>query len=94
MFFGEPPGQESFESLLKFEIFSTTYFDGWRCFVADRDPEAPEAVLGVGVESQLELERGFISNDEGLGEFEDGGLIFANSSGIDGPSGSVGIRVE
>ena len=51
-------------------------------------------MLGVGVEPELKLERCLLSGHERFREFKDDGLVFANPSGINGPTGAIRIGVE
>lgn len=92
--FGETSRQKTFEGPFYLKIFAFADFDWWGDFIADRDAKPPEAMLGVGVESELKLERCLLSGYERFREFKDDGLVLADSSEINGPSGAIRIGVE
>ena len=94
VFVGQAIGCKGIECVLKFKVVSTSDYYGRRGLVARGDPKAAQAVLGVGVETELELESRFRSKLEGFGQFKDRGLVLANASGVHGPAGGVDVGIE
>ena len=67
MFFGEAPRQKSTDGLVKVKVFSAPDFYGGSCLIAGRDTEFAEAMLGIGKESKVKLERSFVVDLEWFG---------------------------